>query len=106
MNKQEIFIIGILFAVALTGAIYSNEDSFLIQNEKMALTQTNIDLTQAVHTAEQHANGKAAKAEIEDADGTLIYDVEVIHDNKAEDVKVDVKTGRVLGASEDNVLLP
>lgn len=106
MNKQEIFIIGILFAVALTGAIYSNEDSLLINIEKLALTQTKIDLTQAVHTAEQHANGKAAKAEIKDAGGTLIYDIEVIHDNKAEDVKVDVKTGKVLDTPEDKDLLP
>ena len=106
INKQEIFIIGVLFAVALAGALYSSDGDLLIKSEQAALTQTKVGLAQAVYTAEQYVNGKASKAEIKDDSGTLVYDVEVIHGNTAKDVKVDIKTGRVLGAPADKVFLP
>lgn len=100
MNKQEVFIIGVLCAIALAGALYSNDGSVVINDnissEKAALAHAKIGLAQAIYTAERQVQGKASKGQLEDVNGTVVYNVEVIHGNKAEDVKVDVKTGKVL----------
>lgn len=106
MNRQEFWIIGIIFVVALVGATYSSDGNWFINNEKMALAKTKIDLTQAVYVAEQHANGKATRAEIEDTNGVPVYDVEILHGNKAENIRVDARTGKILDAQGDNTLLP
>ena len=50
------------------------------QNDATAVAQATVSLTQAIATAEQHAHGKASKAEYERASkpGQWVYDVEVV----------------------------
>ena len=101
MNKQEVFIIGVLCAIALAGVLYSNDSTVVAMNddissEKTALAHAKVGLAQAISIAERQVQGKASKAQLENVNGTVVYDVEVIHGNKVEDVKVDGKTGKVL----------
>lgn len=66
-----------------------------------ALSAAKITLTQAITAAEQHVQGRAIKAELENENGKLVYEVEVVKQNMATDVKVDSADGRILSAKAD-----
>lgn len=72
-----------------------------MENDAMAGTTVKVPLAQAVTTAEQHANGKAARAEYENSKHGWIYDVEVVSGAKVFDVKVDADKGTVISSAED-----
>lgn len=66
-----------------------------------ALSAAKITLTQAITAAEQHVQGRAIKAELENENGKLVYEVEVVKQNMATDVKVDSADGRIVSAKAD-----
>ncbi len=72
-----------------------------MENDAMAIAKAKIPLAQAVTTAEQHANGKAARAEYEKSKQGWVYDVEVVSGAKVFDVKVDADKGTVISSAED-----
>lgn len=86
-----------LAATAVYAARGENQD----HDDAAALAQAKISLTQAITAAEQHVNGKASRAELEDENGKLVYGVEVVSGGKATDVKVDINTGQILSAQTD-----
>ena len=66
-----------------------------------ALSSAKITLTQAITAAEQHVQGRAIKAELENENGRLVYEVEVVKQNMATDVKVDSTDGRIVSAKAE-----
>jgi uncharacterized membrane protein YkoI len=95
-SKLSLLAIGIAAASTVAyGAAGTTE------NDAMAITKAKISLTQAVTTAEQHANGKAARAEYENSKHGWVYDVEVVSGAKVFDVKVDGDKGTVISSAED-----
>ena len=72
-----------------------------MENDAMAITKAKISLAQAVTTAEQHVNGKAARAEYENSKQGWVYDVEVVSGANIFDVKVDADKGTVISSAED-----
>lgn len=75
------------------------------ENDAIAdLEKATITLTQAVGTAEAHAQGRATKAELDGDRGTVVYEIEVVtSDNKVLDVTVDAANGKVLSSKQDQV---
>ncbi len=105
MKRFHIGIIAATGAAALVSlGVYAatNAES---QDDSAAVAQAAISLAQAIGAAEQHANGKASKAEYERADkrGQWVYDVEVVVGAKVFDVKVDPTSGAVLSSTEDKM---
>lgn len=72
-----------------------------MENDAMAITKAKTSLAQAVTTAEQHANGKATRAEYENSKQGWLYDVEVVSGAKVFDVRVDADKGTVISSAED-----
>ena len=72
-----------------------------IENDAMAIIKAKIPLAQAVATAEQHAHGKASRAEYENSKQGWVYDVEVVSGSKVFDVKIDADKGTVISSAED-----
>ncbi len=72
-----------------------------MENDAIAVTKAKTPLAQAVTTAEQHVNGKAARAEYENSKHGWVYDVEVVSGTKVFDVKVDADKGTVISSAED-----
>lgn len=70
-------------------------------NDALSVLQAKISLLQAVASAEQHVQGKAASAEYEHGARGGVYDVEVVSANKVFDVKVDAADGKVIASVED-----
>ncbi|MCF7767299.1 PepSY domain-containing protein [Achromobacter pulmonis] len=86
--------------IATTGAAaYAAKGS--MENDALAITKAKIALTQAVAVAEQHANGKASRAEYENSKQGWVYDVEVVSGAKVFDVRVDAEKGTVISSAED-----
>lgn len=48
-----------------------------MENDPLAINKAKIVITQAVIVAEQHANGKASRAEYENSEQSWVYDVEM-----------------------------
>ncbi len=87
-------------AIAAVGTVaYAAQGS--MENDAMAITKAKIPMAQAVTTAEQHANGKAARAEYENSKQGWVYDVEVVSGSKVFDVRVDADKGTVISSAED-----
>lgn len=70
-------------------------------NDALAIANAKIPLAQAVTTAEQHVNGKAAKAEYEQSKTGWAYEVEVVSGAKVFDVVVDGQNGAIIASTED-----
>ena len=87
-------------ALAVAGSVaYAAQSG--TENDALAITKAKIPLSQAVAAAEQHANGKAARAEYEHSKQGWVYDVEVVSGAKVFDVKVDADKGTVISSVED-----
>lgn len=72
------------------------------ENDAASLLKANISLSQAVAVAEQHANGKATRAEYENSKQGWAYDIEVVSGTKVFDVKVDADKGIVISSAQDS----
>ncbi len=82
-------------AIAATGAVAYAANGGM-ENDALAISKAKIPLTQAVTVAEQHANGKASRAEYENSKQGWVYDVEVVSGAKVFDVRVDADKGTVI----------
>ncbi len=99
MNRYSKFS---LLAVAMATAgtvVYATAGN--MENDAMAVAKAKIPLAQAVTVAEQHANGRAARAEYEQSKQGWVYDVEVVSGSKVFDVRVDADKGTVISSAED-----
>ena len=72
-----------------------------MENDATAVNQAKITLIQAVTAAEQHAGGKAVRAEYELTKAGWVYDVEVVSGIKVLDVRVDADKGMIISSVED-----
>ena len=92
--------------IAIAGAVLAASSiaafaATTIGNDAEALPVTKITLTQAVAAAEQQANGRATRAELEHSKSGIVYDVEVVSGTKTFDVRVDADKGTVIASTED-----
>ena len=101
MRSKKSLLIGIIGVTALGASLAFAGANGGQENDAALLSQAKISLTQAIAAAEQHAQGKAVRAELEDENGTLVYGVEVTSGTRATDVKVDINNGRILSAQAD-----
>ena len=72
-----------------------------MENDAVALPATKISLSQAVAAAEQQANGRATRAELEHTQSGIVFDVEVVSGAKVFDVRVDADKGTVISSDKD-----
>jgi uncharacterized membrane protein YkoI len=87
-------------AVAASGAVAYAATSG-DANDAQAINNAKIPIAQEIGVAEQHANGKATRAEYEKTRQGWAYDVEVVSGAKVFDVKVDADRGTVISSTED-----
>jgi uncharacterized membrane protein YkoI len=94
---------GVMAVVALfaSSMAYAGREHRKENDEALALAKTKINLTQAIAAAEQHLQGKAIRAELEDENGNFVYGVEVAEGNSVKDVKVSTLDGKILSVQAD-----
>ncbi|MEP7205743.1 MAG: PepSY domain-containing protein [Casimicrobiaceae bacterium] len=102
MKTMKTIAVGGVAAAALASALgYAEVRGSEAESDQAALAQTATSLSQAIGAAEQHAGGKAVRAELEAEKGAYVYDVEIVNGTQSIDVKVDATDGKVLSAQVD-----
>lgn len=71
------------------------------ENDALITRHAAIPLSQAIQSAEQHAHGRAVRAELEHGKHGWVYDVEVVANGSTYDVAVDAAKGIVLVSVPD-----
>jgi len=89
--------VGVLGSPALNGHLFIKGD-----NGAAHAGNANITAEQAKVIAEQHTNGTAISANLENGNGNLVYGVIVDAPDGRLDVKVDAMDGTVLDVFKDN----
>lgn len=109
MNQRFIqaTVAALVFSLAGTATLaYAGEiESNGTPAETLALQNAKISLSEAVRTAEAHAQGKAINSGINDENGVVTYQVEVqTTEGKRHDVFVDMQNGKVISmaTADDN----
>lgn len=101
----------LLACLALGGNSFAESDRGEIQNGTIRIENRSeadfpdmarITLEQAIQTAHTEVQGQVLKAELEDEDGFLDYNIEVVTaDRNILEVKVDAGSGKVLAKEMD-----
>lgn len=82
-------------AIGTGAAAYAHERHDATTNEAAIIANAKITMAQAIVTAEQQVGGKAVGTGIEDQDGTVLFEVEVLKDSTRHKVLIDPQTGQV-----------
>ena len=98
MNRRLIATLAAAAGVVALGSAQAREE----ERDSAVPSQAKISMTQAIGAAEQHAKGRAVRAELEKENGAAVYGVEVIDGAKTVDVKVDARDGKVLSVQDDD----
>jgi uncharacterized membrane protein YkoI len=96
-TKTSIAIVSAL-VLATTATAFAAKST---ETEAMAIADAKVSLIQAITTAEQHASGKALRAELESGKKGALYDIEVVSGAKTMDIQVDAQSGVVIASTED-----
>ncbi len=94
MKKVILFFLISILATATISFANDKEEIQMLKDAK-------ISLTDAILIAEKHVGGKASSASIEDDSFSPEFEVTVIKDNKAFDVKINGLDKTVIGVKED-----
>ncbi|MBX3656691.1 MAG: PepSY domain-containing protein [Ramlibacter sp.] len=90
------------FAIALAATGFAAHATRVDKaDDALTIIEAKVPLAKAVAIAEQHANGKASRAEYEKSAQGWIYDVEVVSGTRVFDVRVDAGKGTVISSAED-----
>ena len=78
---------------ALTAAYARNDNA---TDEATIIANAKITMAQAIAVAEQQVGGWAVGSGIEDQDGTVYYEVQVVKDGSRQKVLIDPQTGKII----------
>jgi uncharacterized membrane protein YkoI len=93
---------GVIAAGTLAGAAFARENDNRT-DEAAVIANSKISMAQAITTAERQTGGKAVGTGIEDQDGTVFLEVQVVKNNQRQKVLIDPKSGNVAKVTtEDN----
>jgi len=96
-------VAGTLASAAISGSVATYaRDRDKPTDEAAIMANAKISMAQAIATAEQQVGGKAVGTGIEDEDGTVYFEVEVLKDGKRQKVLIDPQNGNVVKAVADN----
>lgn len=102
MANRKLLIASVLVPLTLLFAApafaeESGEKGESSVNETQALMNAKISVADAIRTAESEAKGKAVDSGLNDENGEVSYQVEIVgQDGKRTDVFVDLQSGKVL----------
>ena len=103
--KRSIIVPATLVAlsIATAGGLAFAKQARVLENDAVAdLAKATIALSQAVAAAEAQSGGKATMAKLDDENGVIVFNVEVVTaDSKVLDVKVSATDGKVLSSRAD-----
>ena len=101
MNRTKTLAVSAAIAAAAVATIaFAAQDN---GNDALGVMNAKVSLVDAINVAQQHASGRAARAEYEHSKQGWVYDVEVVSGRKVFDVRVDAAKGTVISSVEDKM---
>jgi uncharacterized membrane protein YkoI len=94
MNQRRILAATVLAGALGTGAAY------VFAQDTSARAAPAVSITQAIATAEQHANGRAVEAELERSVRGAYYEVKVVGPEGVREIHVDAADGQIVASRE------
>ena len=105
IRKRLLFVLPLVAALALAGVVFrttfydaSAGQSGVLDDGKELVPQAGISIEAAIAAAQTSASGDIGEVDLEYWQGVLVFNVDV----GDQDVKVDAKTGAVLGSERDD----
>ena len=92
-----------VFAALLATAVGGTYAAKVPENDALGIVAAKVGLIQAATAAEQYVGGKASRAEYERYKDRWVFDIEVVKDGAAYDVKIDSANGAVIEAVADRI---
>lgn len=93
-------------SLGAAGMAFAKDDKDQATNEAQVMQNAKITMQQAIATAEQAVGGKAVGSGIDDENGVVTFEVEVLKDGAQHKVLVDTQTGKitkqVLASADDD----
>jgi uncharacterized membrane protein YkoI len=106
MNRTRLFTL-VTVSVLTTGALGMAVAAYAKDNERRTnaaaiIANAKVTMAQAIAMAEQRPGGKAIGTGIEDENGTVLLEVQVIKDNQKHSVLIDPDSGQVVKIELDD----
>jgi uncharacterized membrane protein YkoI len=96
-RKMVVTVLSVLIAGGAAAALArESSGSRKDTDELAAYAQVKRTLAEAIATAESQTGGKAVEAKLEQENGTLAFEVEILKDGAFQKLVLDAKTGQVL----------
>ena len=107
MKKSALLVTSAIASLIVAGAsltaFSSQTDQEDDANNPELVSQAAVSMEQAITIALAEVPGKVTESEIEEEDGTLVWEVEVLgSDNNEYELKIDANDGRVLEKELDD----
>lgn len=83
-------------AVANAGLLGDKDDEM----KTSQVSQVKVSITDAIQKAQAKHSGTIVKAELEDEDGRLVYEIEYLDNDKETEMLVDAMTGEVTSGED------
>lgn len=104
-NKVLAAIMAGVIATGSAGAVglaYAKENRDVPTNEASIVANAKVTMVQAIAAAEQQVGGTAVGTGIEDQDGNVFFEVQVLKGTTKHKVLIDTQTGKVVKVVADN----
>lgn len=97
MKNLNRYLAALAFGGAIAGTALVAHAKTDHVDDSIAVTTAAVTIDQAVSIATQAVSGSASKAEFENEDGKLFWEVEVVGANKqVHDFEIDANSGKIL----------
>ena len=89
-------------SAGVAGLAYAKERRDAPTNEASIVANAKVTMAQAIAAAEQQVGGTAVGTGIEDQDGNVFFEVDVLKDSAKHKVLIDTQTGKVVKVVANN----
>jgi uncharacterized membrane protein YkoI len=106
MNRTRLFTL-VTVSVLTTGALGVADAAYARDNDRRTneaavIANAKVSMAQAIATAEQQTGGKAVDTGIEEQNGAMYLEVQVLKDGQKHSVLIDPQSGQVVKIALDN----
>jgi uncharacterized membrane protein YkoI len=100
-TKNTMLAIGTLASLSFGAPQVAQAEIFGDELKKTQVSQVKISISDAIQKAQAIHSGTIVKAELEDEDGKLVYEIEYLDIGKETEMLVDAITGEVTSGEDE-----
>lgn len=103
MKTSSKYIVTLLLGGSIAGAAFASQDEDSDKDEYRNMGQVTVSMEEAVQIARDQVPGKVISAELEDEDGKMIWEVEMLAKNRQRhELEIDAATGKLTKQEQEH----